>query len=61
MVNRFVEVSEVSLLAVVAIAAVGEVSAVDADATADFTRQFVQLHVEPTFAGVLVALTRCKV
>lgn len=49
----------VALLAVVAVAARRVVAAVEADAPALASRQFVELHVEAAASGVQVAVAGC--
>lgn len=51
-------ISVVSFLAVMTVSAGSEVSTLEAHATAYPTRQFVQLHVEPTSFCMFVAVTR---
>lgn len=61
MFNWFVEIAEVSLLAVLTVPAVSEMSTLNADASTDASRQLVELHVETTLTGMLVALARYRV
>lgn len=53
------QVSVVTLFAVVAVASSCVVAAVETNASALPSRQFVQLHVEATSPGVKVAVTGC--
>jgi len=50
-------ISVISLLAVMTVSAGREVPALEAHAAAYPSRQFVQLHVEPTSFRVIVAVT----
>lgn len=53
-------VSVKALLAVVAVATCSVVATVHAHAAALPPRQLIQLHVEPTAAGMEVAVARCR-